>query len=344
MKLINKKIILLLMGIGVVLLMGACDVTCSFVFSDYSGKAVNVKAAGDSTDFWKDSDSTSSTATLEGAVISLYAYNSDNEAYETTAYMTATVTELGYFTFLSPIPGSYKVTGSKTGWTFVPRYIDISDNGAASQEIYAYPTVETVDGTDYEAEYTIIASWQNASMDVDLTLTYGDPGAATTLPWDTGYGATPDVNTRYRIYYGIDPIAGIGSRDCVYLNRDVKGDSASSIPRVETISIYSADWFYNGDVLKVYIDAPESDEVLTGNIYTGDGADSAASAYVQIDIMKGSDYMRTYYSPLYSNEDTIEVFDIEYDSNVFTFHSANSAVYLNDGSLNDGGIRSIIGE
>ena len=320
----------------IVFLTGAtCTIgECSVTFNDYTGKAVNIKADA-TTDFWK----ASNTLTLEGATIYLYAYDTATGAYSSNSSYSTTVASDGSFTFGSPTPGKYKLTGSQTGWTFVPRYVEVLDSSSLTDELYAYPTDSST--------YTIIAGWKEATMDVDLTLTYGDPDAATTEPWDTGYEYTPDVNTRYRIMYQSAGWAGVGSADCVLLNRDVKGTDDASIPRVETISIYSADWFYNGDVLKVYVDAPYDDELLTGNEFVASGADSYAASVVQVDVMRrynGADYhYGTWYIPLYSNEDTIEILDIVHNSGVLTFNSANSATWLN-GTTNDGGIRAIMQE
>ena len=338
MKPIKKKSIAMYITfiVLIVFLTGAtCTIgECSVTFNDYTGKAVNIKADA-TTDFWKSSN----TLTLEGATVYLYAYDTSTGSYNSNAAYSATVDAYGSFTFGSPTPGKYKLTGSQSGWTFVPRYVEVLDSSSLTDDLYAYPTDDSA--------YTIIAGWKQTDMDVDLTLTYGAPDAATTLPWDTGYGQTPDLNIRYRIMYE-RATAGVGSKDCVLLNRDVTGDDDASIPRVETISIYSAAWFVNGDVLKVYVDAPYDVDLLTGNEFVAGGADSYAASIAQIDVMRrynGADYhYGTWYVPLYSKEDTIEVLDIEYNAGTLTFNSANSATWLNDDSVNDGGIRAVIQE
>jgi len=305
-----------------------CTINVVDPYLDYTAKAVNVKASGDTTDFW-----TSSSSSLAGAQISMYAFNSISGTYSSTPSQTVAVSSTGYFTFAAPTPGSYKVTGVLAGWTFVPRFIDITDNGAETHELFAYPTVETVGGIDYEAQYTFIASWQNTAIDVDLTLTYGkDDGVL--FQWDTNDNvANPD---RLQIYYGDSSFAGVGSRDGIYLNRDVKGTSAAGIPRVETISIYSNAWFIDGDTIKVYVDAPQTDQLLTGNQFTADGSTAYAAAIVQLDLMRRYDsdnngsldtdaHYGTWYVPWNTYEDTIQLINATYTSadTTINFASAN---------------------
>ena len=336
----GKKIAIVSLIVLTAVALSACEVifgdgTVTFTFNNYSGKAVNIKADA-VADYWK-----TDTLTLESATIYLYPYDSTSGGYSSTASYNTTVSSTGTFTFTAPDPGRYKLTGSKTGWTFVPRYIEVINSATTGDDLYAYPTDAS--------EYTIIAGWKTTSMDIDLTLTYGEKDATTTNLWNTG-DTTAAAGTRTRIFYGNDTFAGVGSTDCVMLNRDVLKTSASSIPRVETISIYSADWFNNGDVLKVYIDAPLDADLLTGNDFTAEGDDAMAAAIVQVDVMRrydGADYhYGTWYAPLNTYEDTIEVIDIEFTApGTFTFNSANSASWLNEVTpANDGGIRSIIWE
>lgn len=314
------------------------DNTATFTFSNYSGKAVNVKAAA-TTDYWK-----SGTESLEGASISLYAYNTTTGSYNSTAYKQTTVGSDGKFIFLAPDPGKYKLTGLKTGWTFVPRYIEIVNSIDISEDLYAYP----VDGS----EYTLIASWKNTDMDVDLILTYGNESIdAATFGWNTG-NSLAGVD-RYKIYSGDENFAGVGSTAGVKLDRDVTATDDESIPRVETISIYSNAWFVNGDTLKVYIDAPSDNDLLTGNYFTADGSSAKPAAIVQLDIMRrfeGADYhYGTWYAPLNTYEDTIQLIQAPYTDDetgtYLTFNSANSAVYLNGVTeSNDPIIRNLSGE
>ena len=225
----------------IVFLTGAtCTIgECSVTFNDYTANAVNVKYS-DSSEYWKGSD----TLTLVGASVSIYPYDASTGTYSATAYDTATVSSTGSFTFGSPEPNRYKLTGTynlNSNWIFVPQYIDITNSGSSAKDLYAFPASGA-------GAYTIVASWETIDKDVDLSLTYGPDIDVTATPWTTGTTTAP-VDARYHIYYNAK-----GSTSAVYHDNDVSSSAASTVPRVETMSIYSSDWFVDGDVIRFYLD------------------------------------------------------------------------------------------
>ncbi len=298
-----------------------CTINITDPYVDYTANAVNIKTANITDGFYKDS---SLGITLVGTTISLYAYNSTTGAYSSTAAATATVGAGGSFTFTAPEPNRYKLTAIAADWIFIPQYIEITNNGALAKDLYAYPK-------DGAGEYTIIASWENEQIDVDLTLTYGDEAASATSPWTSG-DTTADTD-RLRIYYN-----GRGSTDGtgISLDMDVSPDDPASVSRVETISLHDASWLYNGDTIKIYLDTPVSGDVLTGL----EASTPYPSAYAQVDMMyynsstDTSEHYGTWFIPWNTAETTIQVMQIVYtynpptDNGTYTISSANNAATL----------------
>ncbi len=333
---VKKKAIfstaLILVIAAIIFIATACDIY--FYYYDYSGVAVNVKSEGDSTTYWKDGD-----YTLAGASAKLFAYNSDNGTFSSTADYTAEVSSSGSFTFSQIPTGKYLLTGSDSSsyWTFVPRFIEISGDGGALPDLFAYPAADA-------GVFTIITSWENAAIDVDSILTYGESDGSTTDDW-TDALKNPATGHRTKIYSGAR-----GSTDGIYLDRDVYSSTygpettSSTIPRVETISIYSGvtSWLDIADVMYFYVDSywdDEEDEIsgydtvpyqsLTG--LTGE----YASAFAQVDVMYGNEHYGTWVLPWNSAEDTLQVLRLDYNGTDLIVASAGNA----DDAY--GGIRSI---
>ena len=193
-----KKITLIAAISLLILFIAACtlsvdDGTITLTLSNYTGKAVNVKAAGTTTSYWKVSNT--STETIEGATVNIYGYDKTTGTYSTTVTKTTTVGSDGTFTFASLEPNKYKLVGTKTDWTFVPRYVEITGSSATFPDLMAYQTAAA-------GQITIITSWKNTTIDVDSILTYGTdadvvptdwtdavknpaPGARTKIDWDS---------------------------------------------------------------------------------------------------------------------------------------------------------------
>ncbi|MDC7225529.1 MAG: hypothetical protein PQJ61_02055 [Spirochaetales bacterium] len=299
-------------AIGTALLSG-----CFFVSLDnYTANAVNVKY--DKTDAYYQGDGTD---TLVGTSVSLYAYNSSTGKYFETAYMTATVGSNGSFTFYNPEPNRYKLTGTynssfNSDWTFVPRYIDITNSGASSKDLYAYPA-------DEDCQYTIIASWENVDRDVDLNCTYGPETADETVPWATDYTDTTYTpeDDRYHIYF-----ANQGDPSGVYLDNDVDTDDDSDVPRVETMSIYSNNWFNDEDYIRFYLDLYNDPDTAADDNYTLTGEDGEdPSSYAQVDLMHGDTHYGTWYVPWNTAERTLEIFYMVFDE---TLYNGDGGVYI----------------
>ncbi|MBI9106858.1 MAG: hypothetical protein JEZ04_08935 [Spirochaetales bacterium] len=347
----TKKKITLFAAISVlVLFLASCDeLTITFTLSDYTGKAVNVKAAGTTESYWKVSDA----VTLESALVSLYAYDSTTGGYSATAAKSATVSSTGSFTFTALEPNMYKLTAVKTGWTFVPRYIEISGSGADFPDLLAYPSVNA-------GQITLIASWSDTDIDVDAILTYGEING-TTQDWTAVAGVqNPDPGERTKIYQD-----AVGSIDGIKLDRDIYsatyGDPTSitdktdaAIPRVETITIYNSDWLTDGDVLFFYLDSYwDSEEGITNptaipyQSLTGEEG-TYVSAYAQVDVMYGITHYGTWVLPWNTSEDTLKILTIDYNTAVDdTFTGAADFAISSDMANADvlyGGIKSIIWE
>ncbi len=331
MKSVKKKAIfsiaLILVTAAIVFIVSGCEIT--FTFYDYSGTAVNVKSEGDSDFYWKDG-----SYTLAGATVELYAYDSSNGTFSSTADYTATVSTSGSFTFYSLPSGQYLLNGSDSTnyWTFVPRFIEASGSSGDFPDLFAYPAAGA-------GVFTIITSWENAAIDVDSILTYGAEADSAIQDWDS-----LDVNptgVRSKIYSGAR-----GSTSGIYLDRDVYSSTygpkktSSTIPRVETISIYSGatEWLDNLDVLYFYVDSywdDEEDEIsgydtvpyqsLTGLI------GEYPSPMAQVDVMFGEEHYGTWILPWNTDEDTLKVLRLDYSSGNLYVASAGNADDAYDG-------------
>lgn len=262
-------------------------------------------------------------------MVSLYAYDPTDGSYSDDPYDTVTVSSDGTFTFFAPISNRYKLTGTSSGWIFVPQYIEITNNGSAVKDLLAYPK-------EGAGVYTIVASWETKDMDVDLLLTYGDEAGTTVESWNNN-GIAPD-GTRYKIGY-----ASPGSSLGISHDRDVDGSDVN-IPNVETISIHTGSWLATDDTIKVYLDtAPSTGDTLTGLENT------APSAFAQVDVVEynnltgNSAHFGTWYIPWNTQEKTIQVIQAVMTSNGLDIKSANNAISLNgtDSIEYPTGIRSI---
>ena len=296
MKIIKLSMLAVLLTVLVIVLGG-----CTFSLNSFTAKAINIKADGTSY--------SAGSASLVGTTVYLYAYNSSTGTYSTTDYVYTTVGSNGTFTFDLVAGGKYKMTGSNSQWYFVPRYVELSNEYSTLPDLLGYPA-------DDNSLYTIVATWENRSVDLDMSLTYGgsDLTTTTTYAWNTGYEAVPDASTRYRIYED-----RVGDTSGIMMNRSVDPTLTSGYPLVETITIYSdaidsatAPWFDTyGDTAKIYLDAPDSNELLTGDLVS---STIKYPAYAQIDIMREGVHFGTWYAPFNTLEDTLDVVEMEFDS------------------------------
>ncbi|HAK44403.1 MAG TPA: hypothetical protein DCO79_00555 [Spirochaeta sp.] len=296
---------------ALIVLLTAAECTigeCSITWNDYEAHAVNVKYT-DADAYWKDAGSLS----LANTSISLYAYNATDGSYSTTAYATTSVATDGSFSFFSPEPNRYKLTGTydttaNADWIFVPQYVEITNSGASAKDLYAFPASGA-------GAYTVIASWETTDKDVDLSLTYGPDIDVIATPWTTGNGLAA-FDERFHVYYN-----GPGENDQLYHDTDVRDTAAADVPRVETMSVYSSGWLADNDVIRFYLDV-YNDDILTGL------EDSEPSSFAQVDLMQGSTHYGTWYIPWNTAENTLEVFYMEYSSGTITVKTAGFADYF----------------
>ena len=330
MKQIKMKLLLLFLGLAIVVFMGATNCTCSFAYNDYAANVISIKPA----------DSTS-TLTLENADISLYAYNSSDGSYASAAAYSTSALLDGSFTITSPEPGRYKLDGYKSGWTFVPVFIEIGINGTVTRDLYAYPSAELVDNSEYEAQYTIIARWEASDIDADLTLTYGAADyTGAPLVWDTGttIAGTDGTDGRVKICPPITGFASTGTRAGIKHHGDADTDSEILS---ESISIYSSDWLVDTNTIMIYVSATnlDGDPLLSGNQFAPGPDDyTSPAAFIQVDVMRRYDsnvdglldtdaHYGTWYIPYNSYDSTLHLITATYSSagtGSLEFASANS--------------------
>ena len=339
----------------IVFLTGALSGCFFLTYSDYSGQAVNVKASA-AADVDALKDSSDSTVTLVGTVVKLIPIGNDGsftESADTTITADEPVGSDGSFTFYYLPTNRYKLTGVKDGWTFVPRYIDISGDGSDLPDLLAYPTADA-------GVITLVTSWEDTDIDVDAILTYGEPETDTTTinDWTTDLNVqNPALGTRTKISWKYP-----GSTDGIQLDRDVASATAGiestrtdeSVPRVETISIYNDDWLDDGDVAYLYVDSFFDEELVSDwdTVYLGDDYQSLtgeegtyASAYAQVDVMFGTTHYGTWVLPWNTSETTIKVLRIDYDTDDYDDITGDKDFMIASASNADlqyGGLKTII--
>jgi hypothetical protein len=290
------------------------------------GDVVNAKQSGDKSDYWK-----SSSGTLEGATVKLYkvdaSYNVSGDVYK-----SAEVDSTGGYSIPNVEDGRYKLTGSKSGWTFVPQIVDVTGFVSLMPTLIAYPEEST-------NTLTIIVSWENINYDVDLHAMVGDPS-----PGEVNYS-----NDQY---------------ETVTLDRDVTtpynngtdGDPTDKeIPRVETITVSSEpskispnEDPINSATIRFYVNSFgrfDSDGTSLTSALTGYEPDNIPSAYVTVYAMKGNEHYGTWELPYNTYENTLKVITMHFDDpgHYYLFTAGSEYDVTNDGSttviksLDDGG-------
>ena len=268
-KLSLKKIItFLILGILVLGFTGCewlFEAAIEGLYTTVDGEVVNAKLQSTSDlDYWKsDSD------TLVGATISLYKYDEDTGLFEATAKYEDEVDNSGEVHFSEVYVGKYKVDGEKTGWTFVPRVVDIAGDDVNLPNIMAYPDAP-------DNSFTILLSWQNDDIDLDSYLTFYD-----------------GTSTRNKVYYS-NPTYNSG---LITLDRDITESTSAGIPRIETTTLMvpatsTSEGFFTSSgttegipdyQLRFYVDAYSAASDPSVSLTGMDGTKS--SAFAQVDVM-----------------------------------------------------------
>lgn len=261
-----------------------------------SGKAVDVQAASSGTYY----------SGLVGATITL-----TNSADGSKSY-TATVGSSGTFS-LSELPvGRYKVTGTQTGWTFVPRTVDITGD-ATLPDCLAYLTPTGADAD----QILIITEWENAAVDVDSHLIIDNSDTFSVNPFFS-YEENKDSPAYPHVFWGNKHFTGTNTSDpiLVSLDRDVTPALiANGQPAVETLRIISnpcavyntVDTSLNSDNngsgwLKFYLHSYTGNGMLTGNSYAPSPVKEARAT---VHVMQGTEHLGSFPLATETQETTV---------------------------------------
>lgn len=290
-----------------------CEELFGFLLS-VDGKVVNVQAAKDSTEWWK---SGKTSLTLEGATITLTNLKDAAKTYH------GTVSNTGTYAIGSVAPGSYTISGNQTGWTFVPRRVDITGFLSTMPTMLAYETPADLE------QILVMVEWSTITMDVDSYMARdlsgdGINNGTIVVGYNTGGGYFTDASSK------------------VFLDRDITQDSPAAVPRVETIRV-------NGPAgtgferLRYYIRLYNaSTGTLTGDPTADQKASSGASVYV----MQGSTHLGTFQIAIDSAEKVLGVVQMDWDNanSQWIIGSFGNPIYNNGDATGISGIKSMAGD
>lgn len=277
---------------------GACEIT-TIEYYDVNGKTVNARAAKSSTEWWK-----SGTETLQGATITFTNLS-------TAKTRTATVGADGTYKLYDVEAGEYKITGSKTGWSFVPRDVELTGDGTMP-DLLAYML-----GSAETDAVLIITEWKNRSIDVDSVLVIDDQDQDAL---DPANAATSNILATVG-YTGYSGGAGAavtsfgGTPAKAALERDITevelGSTTTFYPAVETILIYSNPFSGTNNTgwLRFYLSAFNTAAGdLTGNSYA---SPSVKRAEPTVHVMQGAEHLGTFKLPVETQEQTVGILKIK---------------------------------
>lgn len=273
---------------------------CDFLFAvtmSVSGKAVNVLAEVSTTDeYWKGESSSGTAVSLEGARITLTSLKDG----DTTSY-TATVSSSGTWLITGIGAGKYRVTGTQTGWTFIPMDVEVSGFlSEVSADVLAYPTPAG-------DPIMLIVRWNNELIDVDSYLVIDadsdidTANSADTVDYTDTANDSPVANT-------------------VTLDRDVRFvSSALNGYPVETIRItanpFGSAQAYDGQLryyLQSYSYLSGSTQVTDNTVLTGDPTASyTGRADATVYVMQGTENFGTWPLPIETAEKMLGIIKID---------------------------------
>jgi len=287
----------------------SCDFV-SFIIASVSGSAVNAMAEGTQVEFYKGDG----TATLVGATITLTNQSS------TGADAYGTVASDGTFTLYDVEPGRYILSGKHTGWTFVPRLVDITGFMTTLPTVIAYPTAS-------DSEIFVLVEWENTDYDIDAYMVR-----------DTDGDGVDDGS----IIVGYDnddviPSAGYytDTSNKIFLERDVTTSTSADIPRVETIRVTGPVNAGSVEDLRYYIRVWTSTGSLTGD---NDSAPAGATVFV----MQGNAHLGTFPIAYNTYEDVLGVVAMRWNTGTQEWSIGSfGGAWLNGDGDGIGGIKSI---
>jgi len=290
----------------------SCDFV-SFIIASVSGSAVNALAEGDAVEFYKGEG----TATLVGATITLTNQST------TGAHASGTVASDGTFTLYNVEPGRYILSGRHTGWTFVPRLVDITGFMTTLPTVIAYPDVG-------EEEILLLVEWENMDYDVDSYMVRDDDASFTDSTDATPGTKVAGYKTSNPYGYEVDPA------NKVVLERDVKVADPDSIPRVETIRVYGPVATGTTEYLRYYLRLfNQSSAYLTG-------LDSIEAAGATVFVMQGGTHLGTFPIAYNTAEQVVGVVAMKWTGGGTDWLVGSfGGTWLTGDGLTTGGIRSI---
>jgi len=299
----KMKIAALALIVGMLMLTTGCEFFAALLTVD--GSVVNARAASTQTDFWLGKDS----ATLVDAKITLTNVKDSTKTY------SAIVNSKGKYSIESLASGKYKVEGEKTGWTFIPRYIEVSGFLSTLPSILAYETAG-IDASDI----LIMVEWQDVALDVD-SYVVRDNSDNSALDGNIIVGYD-DVNNTY--------IKDPAVVDKVTLERDINALTDVSVPRVETIRI-TAPNVPSFEQLRYYVRLYNQ----SAGSLTGDGTSTTKAAAATVYVQQGTTNMGTYTLAQDSSEQQVGVVAMEYrtwSDGAMWYIGSFGATWLNGGS------------
>lgn len=266
-----KKALPVAAAAGLALVAVGCDflMKVELKFYSYDGRVVNAQAASDSTEYWK-----SGSDSLQGAQITLTRTSDE-------ATKTATVDSFGKYRIADIEAGSYRISGTHTGWAFVPRVVDVRGSDMTFPDLIAYPT----SGAYSASQILVIAEWENKAVDVDIKVVLDDSNTET-------YATTFDFATNPNCLYWNRKTFGTPTK--AQLDRDVTPALITAgQPPIETFRIISNPFADNIGWIKVYLHAHSNTTTQTGEM-TGDSGNDVKEARALVHVMQGTTHYGTF--------------------------------------------------
>lgn len=271
----------------------SCELLLGILFS-VSGNVVNVKATASGSQV----TAKDGTTTLTGTTVT---FTNVKDASKTK---TATVGSDGSYSLTDLSQGKYRISASKTGWTFIP-IEEFDNNGlvATAPDLLAFPTSEA--GT-----LTAVMQWQNRTRDVDFHMTWG----------------TEVNNNPNHLYYATNNVAYSGADTVSFtggtanLDRDVTKaalDANSKLVAAESITLTATATIGTVD-FRFFLHDYGQASGLTGLL------PNIQPAGAKVHLFKGTEHYGSWTVPFNTAEQTLRIFKISFDgtaSNGFTVYT-----------------------